>query len=285
MKLQIEVQRTFQQFLSNLPPSINNSEHLEDIDLDESVNPLDRFSYLDSKNKRDWSITIVRKIWRKFELARFLSETYRIYKSDTKDTNFKSIRRMVKRFIDSNDKIITLEICPDPQIIMIGVAYNKCSSILDKMMVANDSKDIIYWLPKKGLLFSKVHSDEYAEDFLNKLQENVTGPLEEIRLRAMDLTKYYKQESKITKVRISSAFEITGFTGLDHLEFKGDDIKKGVYGLQQRQEIDIRNLGTGLGPNVEIASDKIHLYIGSKVGIRALEGIDDLARLIEEKED
>ncbi len=283
MKLKVDVQRIIHECLTDLPASLNSEEILGEIELTMDIEPTKRFSYLDEKYEKNWTITIFRKIWRKIELIRFLKTTYSIYQGDPVKINFKGVRRLIKNVIPNNDRLITIEISANPQIIMIAQAYDKFPTIMDKLAAPAHAKDVVYWIPKSGLLLSKLHEDAQAEKFFESLQQHVTGKLTQVRLRSMELTKYYMRTKKITNVKISTVFEITGFGGLDYMEMKGTDIKKGVYGLQQRQEIDIRGLG-GLGPNVEIGCDNIHLYIGSKINLKALAGIDILLEIIDDKE-
>ena len=74
-------------------------------------------------------------------------------------------------------------------------------------------------------------------------------------------------------------FEITGFAGFDEIRFKGPHVHKGLYGLNKRQ--DIRVHLNQIGPNIEVASDNLHLKIGAKIKIKSINGISEIQSLLE----
>ncbi|MCY3412936.1 MAG: hypothetical protein INQ03_14960 [Candidatus Heimdallarchaeota archaeon] len=284
MKLSLEGKRHLRKYLSSIPRCLIEQNVLEELEINREIESENRVDQLLKIYDDNLSITIFRKIWRVVELVKFFQTKCSIYNVEPIEMNFKSVRRRIKRFVSDNEKLIALELAPNPQIIMIKKSIDvKYKSLVDKMLATDGATDTVYWLPEKGLLLGNMHNDNVAKQFMENIESEVVGIITEKRLRSMELTKYYKEQKTITRVRISSVAQITGFNGLDHIQFQGEDIKRGAYGLQQRQEIDIRGLDT-VGPNIEIASDDLHLYTGSNVIIKSFAGIDQLIQLLNEKD-
>ena len=281
MKITVNASRIIEDMFLKIPDSIEiDDEFFNDLCIDPDTPVNQRFAHFQKKLNDEISLTAFRKLWRRLELIQFFHTKSNVYRVPKAEINFKSTRGRVKRFIPNNSLVITLELYHDPQIIMIAKSSVKTPSLMSKMTVSDISKDIVYWLPKKGLLLTKIHDDAEGRDFLEGIETHVCGKLEEVRFRSLDLTSYYRVKKKITKVRISFEEQITGFPGLSHMQFQGVDVKKGAYGLQQRQEVDIRGLDK-VGPNIEIWSDDLSLYIGKPVVIRSISGIDELIEIID----
>lgn len=284
MKLSVDASRIIEDVFLKIPdlPEIND-EFYDDLGLETTTSVTERFPYFQKKYDGEISLTAFRKLWRRIELIKFFNSKCQVFTTPIVDINFKSTRARVKRIIPNNNQMISLELYDNPRIILIGKTSVKSPSLMSKMTVSELSTDLVYWLPKKGLLFAKIHNDNSGKHFLEGIEEFVCGKLEEIRFKSLDLTNYFKMKKKITRVKISFEEQITGFPGLSHMQLQGKDVKRGVYGLQQRQEVDIRGIDK-VGPNIEIWSDDLSLFIGAPVIIRSIKGIEDLIELITNKE-
>ncbi len=163
---------------------------------------------------------------------------------------------------------------------MIAKLDKTRSRNIEKSSVAEFSRDVIYWMPEKGILLTDNHHDKNGDSFLKEMKELLIGELDTYRYRVMALKDYYNDNTELTKLTVNADPQITGFDGLSQIEFKGDHVKKGLYGLHKRHDIRV-NLD-GIGPRIEISSQNLQLRIGNSVKITTFDGINELYKVLYE---
>ena len=219
-------------------------------------------------------------MWKLAETARLFDNWFSSYKVEKKSISLKQIKKRLKDHYGTLNSSVVLELYNKPRIFMIAQLDKSRSRNIEKSSVAEYNRDGIYWMPEKGILLTDNHDDGNGSLFLEEMKELLIGDLENYRYKVMAIKEFYNDNIVLTKLTVNADSQITGFDGLSHIEFKGDHVKMGIYGLHKRHDIRV-NLD-GIGPKIEVSSNNLQLRIGNSIRITSFEGINELYKVLYE---
>jgi hypothetical protein len=279
MKLKIGTQRKIRELVDNTSDKVA-TDLLSEYGITEDTLSTKRYDEIIQPISDDLSISSFRKIWKKLELIRLFDTWVSIYKIKERKltfTNFKSLFKHDK-FKPNNHFMLNLSENKSLKIFQFTFLSSPMKGMMDKAGSDDTIRDSIYWLPDEGILLTRFHKDDnskFIDDFIKK---NVNEDLEQFRIKSMIISKFYREMKIIKQLNVSAVFEITGFAGFDEISFKGNHVKQGLYGLHKRQDIRV-NLDQ-IGPNIQAASENLHLKIGPQIQVKNIEGFKELKELI-----
>lgn len=228
----------------------------------------------------DWDRKQFENIWKLAEVGRLFDNWFLSYKVEKKSISLKQIKKIMKEHYGTLNSSIVLELYNKPRIFLIAQLDRTRSRNIDKSSVAEFKRDVIYWIPDKGIVLTDFHDDEKGNSFMDKMKELLIGDLENYRYKVMAIKGFYNDNLVLTKLTVNADSQITGFDGLSQIEFKGEHVKMGIYGLHKRHDIRV-NLD-GIGPRIEVSSNNLQLRIGNSVRITSFEGINELYTILYE---
>jgi len=234
------------------------------------------FPKLLSKVGNEFSAKEFRKLWSYIELAEFHKNWLAVSFYPKNKITIASIKSHLNKNGFSATEFSVLTINKSPKILAIILYPGKVRQTLSKASVHYSLRDTIYILPDSGILLSSVNSDEIGKKFQSSVSE-LFNKLEAKRVKTLNISKFYNDTMMINKLTVNAVFQITGFDGFDEINFVGPHVKKGLYGLNKRQDIRV-NLD-GIGPRVAVSGENIDLKIGPNVRIKNFDGIEELLQL------
>lgn len=278
MKIKIVTRRKFQMLINTASDQIA-SNLLAEYGVTEDTIDNHRYQEVISK-MGDVSISSFRKLWKKVELLQFFNSWVSVYKVKPQKISFMGFKKYFKGSKFKTSTHFHLDLSPNKsqKIFQFTQLSKPFKSMVDKAGSADNHRDTMYWLPEEGLLFLKIHKDKYGEKLQNYIENKITGPLEQFRVRSMVISKFYEKTKIIRKLNVSAIFEITGFAGFSQISFEGDHVKQGLYGLHKRQDIRV-NLDQ-IGPNIRASSENLQLKIGPEVMVTNFPGFQELSALM-----
>jgi hypothetical protein len=277
LKLEYQTIRRIAGYISLVSDNILQKHHLY-YDLDDKITAQDIIKKLN--DNIDWDRKQFENIWKLAETGRLFDNWFVSYKIKKKRISLKQIKKILKDHYGTLNSSIVLELYNKPRIFLISKLDKTRSRNIEKSSVAEYNRDVIYWVPEKGILLTDIHDDDNGNSFLDKMKELLIGELESYRYRVMALKDFYNDFMELTKITVNADSQITGFDGLYQIEFKGDHVKKGLYGLNKRHDIRV-NLD-GIGPRIEICSHNLQLKIGNSVKVTSFDGINELYKVLNE---
>ncbi|MCE7733374.1 MAG: hypothetical protein GPJ54_00755 [Candidatus Heimdallarchaeota archaeon] len=252
---------------------------LTEYEISEDTVENQRYSQVISK-LGDISISSFRELWKKVELLQFFSSWVSIYKVKPQKITFANFKKYFKGTAFKSSTHFHLDLSPNKskyiyQFTQLSAPFK---SMVDKAGSGNNYRDSMYWLPEEGLLFLKIHKDQSGDKLRTYIETEITGTIEQFRIRSMIISKFYEKTKIIHLLNVSAIFEITGFAGFKQISFEGDHVKQGLYGLHKRQDIRV-NLDQ-IGPNIRASSENLQLKIGPEVMITNFAGFQELLDLM-----
>lgn len=278
MKIKIITRRKFQWLINNAGDHIA-SNLLNEYRVTEDTIDNQRYQQVISK-MGDVSVSSFRKLWKKVELLQFFNSWVSVYKVKPQKMTFLGFKKYFKgsKFKPSTNFHLDLSPTKSQRMYQFTQLSTPFKGMVDKAGSGDNYRDSMYWLPEEGLLFLKIHKDKYGENLQNYIENKITGPLEQFRVRSMVISKFYEKTKIIRQLNVSAIFEITGFAGFNQISFEGDHVKQGLYGLHKRQDIRV-NLDQ-IGPNIRASSENLQLKIGPEVMITNFSGFQELLSLM-----
>ncbi len=276
MKISIPAKRRIENLLSILSDDLAY-DLLDKLGMEQSK-PLERFSTLDDKFEGDWSTANFRKLWVASEISNLFKSYVTVFKTKSKKLTLTELK---KKLIDEEikkDKVIALELHKKPKLYQLSCTTENCKTMISKAATDKFVRDSIYWLPDLGIVMTQLHDDEDGDLLKKTFQDKITGKWESFRFISLVISKFYNDNRMISKLVVNAMAQITGFDGLDHISFQGDDVKAGLGGLHRRQ--DIRVHLDQIGPNIAVSSENIELQIGNQVRIKNFKGITELEHIL-----
>ena len=277
MEIGIEAYRKLQRLISTLPEDLAY-ELLSPIGLTDGIQSEKRVEFLDNHQSRDWTNSDYKSLWSAAELSNFFTLWLTPYKVSTAKLSLKSLRSRIKHDELNNDNLIALELSFDPLIFFIARTPTSYRAMLDKTITSEDIRDSAYWVPELGIILTKFHNDDNGKIFREILEKQVTGDFEDFRIKSLVVTKLFDTDRNINELVVGTDPMISGFNGLDQINFVGPDVKMGLAGLYRRH--DIKTNLHQIGPYIAVENKNIQLKIGSKLQIKSIEGIVELHLLM-----
>lgn len=280
MKLKTSSHRKFK-FLFNGLNDLQAAELLSEYGITEDSIANQRYKEIIEKLGEDQSVAIFRKLWTKAETVELFSSwvsIFRVQKMKITFTQFK--KKLQGNLKPSNHFFLDLSQKRFHKIFLFVSLTSPHKGMVDKSSSDVNQRDSMYWLPEEGLVLLRTHEDKSGNDFKSFIEKNAIGKIEPFRIKSMIVSKFYREMKIIKQLNVSAIFEITGFAGFSEISFKGDHVKQGLYGLHKRQDIRV-NLDQ-IGPNIQAASENLHLKIGPKIMVKNFEGFNELKTLMSE---
>lgn len=275
MKLKIETLRRFTECLTDINEDliqlINKHYGIQG----DEFSPI--FPKILSETGGEFTSEDFQKLWSYIELAEFHKNWLSISLYEKDKITISTIRSQLKNAGFSSSQFSVLNLSESPKMLAIILYPGKARNTATKASVHYNFRDTMYVLPTRGILLSKINSDEAGKKF----QTNVESLFKKIRpkrVKTLNISKFYNDTMMINKLTVNAVFQITGFDGFEAINFVGHHVKKGLYGLNKRQDIRV-NLD-GIGPRVAVSGENIELKIGPNVRIKNFKGIDELLEIL-----
>ncbi len=280
LKVKISSHRKFKSLFNGLSDT-QAAFLLSEYGITEDSIATQRYKEIIERLGEDLSVSTFRKLWTKAETIELFSSWVSIFQVKKMKITFSQFKKKLQGdYKPSNHFFLNLSQKRSIKIFQFVSLVNSHKGMVDKSASDSNQRDSMYWLPEEGLLLLRTHKDESGNDFKSYIEENATGNLEPFRIKSMIISKFYREMKIIKQLNVSAIFEITGFAGFSEISFLGDHVKQGLSGLHKRQDIRV-NLDQ-IGPNIQAASENLHLKIGTEIMIKNFEGFNELKTLISE---
>lgn len=267
--------RTLYNILNEIPSILLEDQIIQKkLGFDGTSEVSDRLNLFLDKYKNPLSRKNFREIWETIELISLFSKFHNMYKIEKSEISLNDFKSLFSE--ESSNEIIIFELFKNPLIYYICKLSQGKRSNIDKFLERN-TRDYAYIIPKHRIMLMNSEFDTRSNEFKSSL-EGVCGKIEPHKNIGMHLTKYYEENKLIERLRIYSEFQVTGFAGFKHIEFIGDDVKQGLFGLHKRH--DIRVHLDQIGPMIGVDGKNIELSVGTKVRIKNFEAIDQLRKIM-----
>ncbi|MDH5402074.1 MAG: hypothetical protein OEZ01_12160 [Candidatus Heimdallarchaeota archaeon] len=272
MNISLEVRRKLKLLLADLNEKLAKedlSRHGIDFSADNISEVIDKIT---------WTSQLFKKVWTISELSYFFNNWFKVYQLEPKAINVTRIKSLLKanEILPNNSIVLTLN--EDPELILIVKTTQNYRSNMDKFTANPHARDSFYWFPNEGILLSKLNEDQVANNFKDLLVKTLFGEITEFRVKSLIITKFFNLERYIEHLAVYAEHQVSGFHGMKHIIFQGDDVKVGLNGLRKRQ--DIRVHMHEIGPNIELDNRNLSLKIGPVIRLKNVNGIKDLHYLI-----
>ena len=165
----------------------------------------------------------------------------------------------------------------DPKLYLIRSGQKTTKSTEKILLNSRKITNRAFLYPEYGLAIIKGANSfqEKMKAFGKKYLAENFGPK---TIRALDIKTYARKTEGITFLEIATPHEISGFDGIDKMQFYGENIAKGLYGLQKRHDIRI-NIAN-VGPWVGISDGVLHLKVGKTVTLHNYSNLAKIKLLI-----
>ena len=228
----------------------------------------------------------IRKAWSNAMNKMFFNEYQRVFRftptnkfdTSTKLKNVlqkKSVSILKELKIQNVASYITKQ-SSSPLHYLYAITFNQIDDFQSFISVPLKSQTILSIFPEIGLAVLWPMDKDQKFKFATKLLDASFKEVSEIKVNALLLRKYSTQDT-INKLTISTPQEIAGFTGLDVIEFRGNNVILGLSGLKRRHDANVDAI-TRVGPFTEIGSDSISLVCSKGVLFKNYKGIDILIK-------
>ncbi len=204
---------------------------------------------------------ISNRIWKLFLFHRLFCDEFNLM-SFKEEGNAADLIEKVKVQILGTKTVLLQK----PRIVCL-TDFKKGSAIKDKLKMNWDFWDVVFFFPKHGIILESLRNKGTQKIFEN-------AGVKKYRIRALENSKAFSKYEQINSLRIATKHEIAGFSGLDYIEFVGEDVKKGLRGLQIRQEIKV-NL-ENMGPKLLVSTPNLRMKIGGGIKIRNLTALQEI---------
>ena len=239
---------------------------------------------------KDASITRtnLRKVWVEVLKNLFFNEFQKLYIfSPSKE--FSTTTKLKNKLIQKS-KIVEKEfssklygfyatkISASPLHYAIAIAIENIKGFYELFQISTEKFFILNIFPTLGIITSWPIKKDLRLKFVLKLILETFPDAKEVKINALLLRKYASNE-KITQLTISTPHEIAGFSGLDKIVFRGEDVMLGLLGLKRRHDANVDAI-TRVGPFTELDSPFLKLAAGKGVQFKNYEGISKLIRVL-----
>ncbi|OLS24114.1 MAG: hypothetical protein HeimC2_23880 [Candidatus Heimdallarchaeota archaeon LC_2] len=280
LKVKTSTHRKFQSLFDKLRDP-DAAKLLDEYGITEDTIANQRYNEIINGLGDDLSVSIFRKLWRKSEVIELFSSWVSIFNVEKQKITFTKFKKKFQgAYKPANHFFLDLSPNKSLKIYQFVSLAGSHKGMIEKAASDINQRDSMYWLPEDGLLLLRIHTDKSGNNFKSQIEKNIPGKIEPFRIKSMIISKFYRETKIIKQLNVSAIFEITGFAGFSELSFKGDHVKQGLYGLHKRQDIRV-NLDQ-IGPNIQAASENLHLKIGPQVMIKNFEGFSELKTLVSE---
>lgn len=276
MKISVSAQRRINVLISGLSDDLSDTL-LKQFNLDNQTLSKNRLADLDKKFQGEWSTANFRKLWIAAEIGYLFNSWVSVWKTDKIKFTQSNFKKKLTHPDLKADRIIVLELIKKPKLFLFATTLTNNKSMNEKASTDLILRDTIYWFQESGIALTILNEDENGE-FVKTLFENKISKMEKFRFIALVISKFYNENRIISKLAVNAMAQITGFDGLNQIEFEGDDVKAGLGGLHRRQ--DIRVHLDQIGPNIAVSTENLELKIGNQVKINNFAGINDLQKIL-----
>ena len=205
--------------------------------------------------------TISNRIWKLSLFHRLFCDEFNLL-SFEKEVKVIDLIEKVKSEFSGNKTVLSQK----PRIVCLS-EFKKGSTIKDKLKSNWDFWDVIFFFPEHGIILESLRNKNTPRIFEKER-------LKKHKIRALENSRAFSAYEQINSLRIATQHEIAGFSGLDHIEFVGEDVKKGLRGLQIRQEIKV-NL-ENMGPKLSVSTPNLQMKIGGGVKIKNFNALQEI---------
>ncbi|MHA1910714.1 MAG: hypothetical protein ACTSYA_03370 [Candidatus Kariarchaeaceae archaeon] len=165
----------------------------------------------------------------------------------------------------------------DPKLYLIRSGQKTTKSTEKILLNSRKITNRVFFYPEYGLavvMGNKAFQEKIKTFGKKSLAENFGQKT----IKAIDIKNYARNTEGITFLEIATPHEISGFDGVDKMQFYGENIAKGLYGLQKRH--DIRINFANVGPWVGISDGVLHLKVGKTVTLHNYSNLAKIKLLI-----
>ena len=208
MEIKTVTQRKFRKLINSSDENLATGL-LSEYGVTENIVDVQRFEQVMTSFGKNITISSFRKLWNKVELFQFFNSWVSIYKAKPQKITFTNFKKLFKGLDLKPSSFFYLNLSPNRarhkyQFTMLS---SPVKGMVDRAGSGENNRDSLYWLPEEGLVFLKVHKDQNGEKLKNYIENNVTGKLEQFRVRSMVISKFYKQLKIIRQLSVSAIFE------------------------------------------------------------------------------
>ena len=216
------------------------------------------------------------------QLSNFFSYWYELHRVTQKtELSQTKIKAELKLQGLSSSKYRVVKVLSKPDVILISFYVNETQTVLDKLSTPHYFQLIVYYVPKYQICFIKPLNGSKHPEIMETVTKTL-GKLNHVNFRALDMSRVYNSAEKVHKMSLKATQQITGIPGLQKLNFVGEDVKSGLLGLYQRQ--DVFSKLSRIGPKMHIETDDLCIKVGKTMRIknhRSLKAIDELLKAME----
>jgi hypothetical protein len=220
----------------------------------------------------------LKRLWEEAEKAQSLRSEGALYTYSTAEQtslNKKELKDKLNTNLKGAFEIYHLR--NDPRLYLIRSGQKTTKSTEKILLNSRKITNRAFLYPEYGIAI--VNGDnafqKKIEEFGKKNLAEDFGPR---TIKAIDIKKYARKTEGITFLEIATPHEISGFDGIDKMQFYGENIAKGLYGLQKRH--DIRIDFASVGPWVGISDGVLHLKVGKKLTLHNYSNLAKIQLLI-----
>ncbi|MCG3218171.1 MAG: hypothetical protein KAR35_04170 [Candidatus Heimdallarchaeota archaeon] len=222
----------------------------------------------------------LKRLWEEAEKALSLRMEGDLYSYDIEEQPIldkKELEELLSANLKGAHEIYHLR--NDPKLYLIRSGQKTTKSTEKLLLNSRKLTNRAFLYPEYGLAIVKGNNtfQKKIKEFGSKSLAENFGPKS---IKALDIKNYARKTEGITFLEIATPHEISGFDGVDKMQFYGKDIAKGLYGLQKRH--DIRINFANVGPWVGISDGVLHLKVGKTVTLHNYSNLAKIQLLIEQ---